>query len=229
MKILAVAVLAAFLLGGCFSADVNHPAMGPAPSGLAAHELKDNFSGVSSGTLRFRQVARFTFRGRTVAMVGMMELQPTRGKARLVAVNELGIKLFDLEVSEDQILEHYVVPELSRFPRFGEAVAFSLRRVFLAPRPAPQKDSLEFTGNRYLLTGKRDEGRVEFIFGEAHAAMIQKSMSGRSQKWRVIYRHHRRFENGFIPYDMELTDKVAGYRLELKIIDVKAGHEQTER
>ncbi|NLC71442.1 MAG: DUF3261 domain-containing protein [Desulfuromonadaceae bacterium] len=228
MRRLAVGLLSVILLGGCSSLDIRPSDSSPAPPGLAVYELKDNFCQGASGLLRFRQTARFTFRGRNASMFGMMELDPGSRRARLVAVNELGIKLFDLEVAEEEVIEHFVIPELSRFPRFGEAVATSLLRIFLAPCPMPGKDRVTFTGGRYLVSGKRGEGTVHFLFGESHAAMIEKSMTGRRENWRVIYRDHRRFQNRFIPYDMVLIDKAAAYRLELKITDVRAGYEHID-
>jgi hypothetical protein len=226
MRRLAAGVLLLALVAGCAAPGIPPAPVPAAAPDLSLQQLEAPFRASRFPVLRLRQTARFTFRGRTVPMVGMMEL--ARERVRLVAVNEMGIKLFDLEVGRDGVREHFVLPQLARFPRFGEAVAASLRRLFLAPGPEGS-DLLAYGNGHYTLTGNRPEGPVRFLFGGRPARLAETEMSGEKEKWRAVYRDYRTTETGIVyPREILLQDFRAGYLLALRIDEVKPSHEPTE-
>ena len=221
MKNLAAGLCAALILAGCAIPRISPAPVPPSPPGWTAAQLHDLLWMAVPATVRLKQSARFTFRGRTVPMAAMMELNGSQGRARLVAVNELGIKLFDLEVSATTVKEHFVLPELARIPRFGEAVAISVRRLFLAPRPRVGDDRLDYVNGRYRMLGKRLSGEVEFFFGGDPPLLAETRMDGEGERWQAVFRDYRMLGAGFWPYDIRLQDQRAGYLLELRILEAR--------
>lgn len=207
------------LLAACSAtAPVPSPVIERTPTGLVAGELATAVWTAKPQVLRLRQTARFTFRGREVPMIGLMELDTRRSEARLVAVNELGVKLFDLTVSEGGVVENYLLPQLALYPGFSTAVATSLRRIFLAPDPQPEVDVLQEAAEGYLLSGERKGEPVVFLFGGDPVRLVEKSVLGRKDDWRVVYLDYQQMTSGLpYPRDIVLEDRRAGYRLDLRI------------
>ena len=228
MRIVALLVLAVLPMAGCGTKKPPSLVIPPAPPGLSTHELKKDLFPLTAGILHLRQTAHFTFRGRTFPMLGMMSINPSEQNARLVAVNELGITLFDVEINESKAVEHFAVPQLARFPRFGEAVASSLRRIFLAPYPHPEQDSLTIEKGCYILSGKRGKARVRFFFGGPDAVLVGKEATEGRRSWQVLYRDYRSWGEWLLPHDIVLIDNAADYRLQLKILQVRGKHEELE-
>ena len=105
------------------------------------------------------------------------------------------------------------------------AVAISVRRIFLAPQPAPS-DLLERSSTSYLLSRKSgDGGTLRFTFGGAEAQLLEKSSQGAAESWRVRYYQYQRQAGQLFPGGIVLDDQQAGYRLTLWIESVEKSDE----
>jgi outer membrane biogenesis lipoprotein LolB len=210
------------LLTACAApAPAPSPVIEQAPRGLAADDLAAAVWTARPQVLRLRQTAKFSFRGRDVPMIGMMELDTRRNEARLVAVNQMGVKLFDLTVSEEGVSENYLLPQLAGYPRFSEAVATSLRRIFLAPGPRPEVDVLQEAAEGYRLSGEREGEPIAFLFGGDPVRLVEKSALGPKDDWRVVYLDYQQDSGLAFPREIVLEDRRAGYRLDLRIDNVR--------
>jgi hypothetical protein len=162
-----------------------------------------------------RQSALFEFEGARVPITGMMQLDLAVKSARLVGMNDMGVKLYDISVDATSSQAHFVIPELAGYPGFSEAVAVSVRRIFLVPEPAPD-DTVERTSTTYLLTRKKDDGAtIRFTLGGADAQLLEKSWRGPDESWRVRYYQYQRHQGQLFPGGILLEDERAGYRLTL--------------
>ncbi len=173
-----------------------------------------------TGSLLIRQSALFELAGMRVPIVGIMKLDLSAKCARLVGMNDMGVKLYDISVDAASSQAHFVIPALARYPGFAEAVAVSVRRIFLAPEPAPG-DTLQRTAMSYLLA--RDNGAggtVRFTFGGADAQLLEKSCRGPAESWRVRYYQYQRQQDSLFPGGIVLDDYRADYRLTLWIESV---------
>ncbi|WP_260749985.1 DUF3261 domain-containing protein [Geoalkalibacter halelectricus] len=178
--------------------------------------------------MRIHQTAHLSMRGREFQMIGLMELDTGKNEARLVGLNEFGVKLFDLEVTENDVTEHYLLPQISRFPQLSEAVGLSLRRIFLFPAPAPDQDALSYSAGGYRLAGDRGEQKVLFQFGGDPVRLIEKTVYQGPEHWRVVFFDYQKSPQGDYPGRILLEDRQAGYRLELNIESVRIKDEPTE-
>ena len=118
------------------------------------------------GVYRMRQSVLFELGGMRVPMTGLLQLDTRERQVRLVAMNDMGVKFFDLSVTERDQEEHYIFPELAKYPRFSQAVAASVRRIFLEPR-INGNEVLRRSDQAYGLERPYAQGSLRFIFGGA--------------------------------------------------------------
>jgi hypothetical protein len=185
-----------------------------------AKELVDGLWDAGRGNFLIRSTAVFDFRGIRVPLTGVMKLDTARKSARLVGMNDMGVKLFDLAVDRTSSQPLFVVPDLARYPGFAEAVAASLRRIFLAPEPA-RDDALAIAPKSYRLTRFQDGAQLSFVLGGRHVQLLEKSARGLNDRWRVRYYEHQWQALRAIPRGIVLDDDMAGYRLTLWIESVE--------
>ena len=191
-----------------------------------ATALTESLWSAGSGSLLVRQSALFELQGLRVPLAGVMKLDLTHKEARLVGMNDMGVKLYDLSVTATTSQTHFLIPELAKYPGFGEAVALSVRRIFLTPQPLAS-DALERTATHYLLTRESGEGgTLRFLFGGAAAQLLEKSAQGPAEAWRVRYYQYQAQAAGTLfPGGIVLDDERAGYRLTLWIESVEKSDE----
>jgi len=212
-------ILALLLVTGCTSLPFATQPEVTVPPGLSAEQLAATSWPEAGRRYRIRQTVLFELRGAKVPMTGLMDLDTTRGTIRLVAINDLGVKFFDLQLDRESETLHYLLPELARFPGFGEVVASAVRRIFLAPRPAGD-EQLEGSATRYRLRRQQDTDEVTFSFGGAPLQLLAIEAEGPQEAWRVDYYEYRDQHGATAPYGIILKDRRAGYRLTLWLDEV---------
>lgn len=201
------------LLAACSTVPFEPTRLTALPAATAAELTRGQWSS-GNGILLVRQSAVFELHGMKVPVAALMKLDLAQKEARLVGMNEMGVKLYDISVDREKSEAHFLMPELARYPKFAEAVGTSVRRIFLEPLPSPD-DSLEAESNRYLLTRKSGGDTVRFVFGGEQAQLLEKSSSGKSGSWRVRYYQYQEQQGILFPGGIVLDDDQAGYRLTL--------------
>jgi hypothetical protein len=208
------------LVSACAPVPFPRTALTPTVPGTAA-ALTDGLWSAGSDSLLIRQSALFELQGLRVPIAGVMKLDLAAREARLVGMNDMGVKLYDLSIAATASQTHFLLPDLAAYPGFSEAVALSVRRIFLAPAPSAD-DTLERTPRRYLLTRKCDDGgTLRFTFGGADAQLLEKSCRGPAASWRVRYYQYQPQLGRLFPAGIVLDDERAGYRLTLWIESVE--------
>ena len=212
-----------FLLSACSTVPFTATELTPAPPRSAA-ELCGGLWSAGNGSLLIRQSALFELQGMRVPIAGIMKLDLSTGSARLVGMNDMGVKLYDISVDRTTSRANFVIEDLARYPKFAEAVALSVRRIFLAPLPSPE-DALTINPESYQLTRKSEQETLRFLFGGAGAQLLEKTGSGEAGSWRVRYYQYRQLQERLVPGGIVLDDDRAGYRLTLWIESVEKSDE----
>ncbi len=222
MSILTRALTGLFLLLTSACAAVPFRSTEPAPTiPRTAAELSGALWSAGAGNVIIRQSALFEFEGMRVPIAGVMKLDPAAKIARLVGMNDMGVKLYDISVDAVSSQANFIIPDLAGYPGFAEAVAVSVRRIFLTPEPAPG-DRLERTATNYHLTRKNDDGgTTRFTLGGADVQLLEKSYRGSAESWRVRYYQYQHQQGRLFPGGIVLDDEQAGYRLTLWIESVE--------
>lgn len=225
MSRMASYIIGALLLlcSGCSTVPFASNELTPTRQRSAA-ELSGALWGSGSGSLLVRQSALFELQGMRAPIEGIMKLDLGRKSARLVGMNDMGVKLYDISVEENSSEAHFVIPDLARYPGFTEAVATSVRRIFLAPRPDPL-DKLSTQEKSYLFSRESSGRALRFIVGGAQEQLLEKSCEGPGESWRVRYYQYQMQQGNPVPGGIVLDDFSAGYRLTLWIESVEKSDE----
>jgi len=202
------------LLAGCVSVPFPPEAARPVPRGVGAAQLAAGSWRGQPGVFLLEQRAEFDFHGRKLEMRGMMKLDMPEGRARLVAVDDLGIKLFDLTVTRGGQTLHDELPQLAKYPQLAQGVAASVRRIFLVPRPEAG-DRERAGATHYLLSRSWKGGELTFTFGGPKLDLQRVRASGGGRRWQVDYYQYHRQKGLTYPGGIVLSDNLAGYRLTL--------------
>lgn len=210
---LPLLALFAWLLTACSTVPFEPTRLTELPPATAAEVTRGQWNS-GDGILLVRQSAVFELYGMKVPVAALMKLDLGKREARLVGMNEMGVKLYDISVDRGKSEAHFVMPELARYPKFVEAVGTSVRRIFLEPLPSPD-DSLSVESKRYLLTRRSGGDTVRFLFGGEQAQLLEKSSTGKSGSWRVRYYQYQNQQGILFPGGIVLDDDQAKYRLTL--------------
>ncbi len=168
---------------------------------------------------RLRQLTLLEIGPKKVPLEGFLRLDTATGQARLVAMNEMGVVLFDLLVTRDSQQLKRAIPQLQKIKGLDVGVAQSLRQIFLQPRPA-EHDHLENLGDRQKLWRSIAGGYLRFIY-DCRGDLRTVSSAGDSGEWRVVYDDYQPFSGRRLPQKIVLNDYRHGVKLSLWISEVK--------
>ena len=180
---------------------------------LAGHWLLQNT------TWRLRQTALLEIGPRKMAMEGFLQLDLTNRTARLLALNELGLVLFDLEVTDNDEVLHRALPQLQKIDRLAQGVGRSIRQIFLLPHPE-NGDQPGQQGTSQLLTRQDGIGRIDFLF-DCNGDLRQTRSDNATSNWRIIYNQYREYGMTRLPEEIVLNDYRHDIKLSLNINEVK--------
>lgn len=168
---------------------------------------------------RLRQVALLEIGGRKQSLEGFLRLDPANAQARLLALNDMGMVLFDLVVNMETEFLQQAVPPLQQVEGLARGVGGSLRQIFLAPRPQ-EDDRLETLASRQFLHRSVTAGEVSFLF-DCRGDLRVTRFHGDGGDWQVAYDDYRTFEGQRLPERLTLDDYRHRIKLSLWIKEVK--------
>lgn len=204
------------LLAACASVPFASSELTPTTP-LTTAELSSALWSSGSGNFLIRQSALFELKGMKIPITGIMKLDLKAKVARLVGMNDMGVKLYDISVDRTSSRSNFIIPNLASYPGFAEAVAVSVRRIFLDPEPAPG-DTLVRTADTYLLSRANVSGdTIRFTIGGAERQLLEKTFRGPAESWRVRYYQYQQNQGQLFPGGIVLDDDRAKYRLTLWI------------
>ncbi len=172
-----------------------------------------------AGIWRFRQVTLLEIGRKKIPLEGFLRLDLAQGEARLVAMNEMGLVLFDLLVTEkDQQLKR-AIPQLQQVNGLAVGVAQSLRQIFLLPQPQVG-DQLENRGYTQRLWRVLPGGSLGFIY-DCRGDLRTTRFEADTGNWRVAYDNYHQFGESRLPEQIIMNDYRYGVKLSLWIREVK--------
>ena len=167
----------------------------------------------ADGTWRLRQGALLEIGMKKIPLEGFLRLDLQRRTARLVALNEIGLVLFDLQISPqgDQLVR--AIPQLKERANFATGIALSLRRMFLQP-DITANATVESAANLQLLTLKNG-GKVTLFSFDCQGDQRQLREISEKQGWRVQYNDYADFSGFRLPEEIIYYDRSHAVKLTL--------------
>jgi hypothetical protein len=167
------------------------------------------------------QMAIVQFKGRKMPLTGVLLLDGAGRSARLVTMNEMGGKLFDITVTKTGRKEHFVFPFMAEQTRILDALALSVRRIFLQGPLAT--DHAHSDGKLIQLVHQAEGETVLFTFCAEERTLRRKSGKG---GWIVEYQNHRPVGGVLFPHRITYEDGRSGYGLTLAVLKVRYEQDQ---
>ncbi|MDY0212898.1 MAG: DUF3261 domain-containing protein [Desulfuromonadaceae bacterium] len=155
----------------------------------SATELVQNHWLNAEHIWRLRQSALLEIGTRKIALEGFLRLDLKMREARLIALNEIGLVVFDLHVDMHTQELIRAVPQVRETKGFAQGVGSSLRSMFLAPVPQVE-DELEQCGHYQYLLRVMADTTLEFVF-DCDAHLRRTHMQGAGATWQVVYNNYR--------------------------------------
>lgn len=168
---------------------------------------------------RLRQAALLEIGGKKIPLEGFLQLDLVRREARLLAMNAMGLVLFDLQVSDNDQQLLRAIPQLEKVEKLAAGVAQSLRQIFLQPQPHSE-DHLENLGNRQRIWRLLPDGSLGFIY-DCSGELRETRLVAASGNWRVRYDLYRSFGSMRLPGEIVMDDYQHGVKLSIWINEVK--------
>lgn len=168
----------------------------------------DKFSGFNSIV--------FEIAGQKFLGMGFVEIDRKQRSFRVICLNPMGVKLFDLSGDDHGAVLNYAIEPLAQQGDIAAAVANDIRRAYLdlvpnaAATPRVDKQSITYGGGT-------PAGYVEHIFAKNEGNLVEKRLYDEQLiSWSVAYSAYR--ENGGMrtPGNIVITDYKNGYQLTIR-------------
>ncbi len=164
-----------------------------------------------SGVWRLRQGALLEVGMKKLPLEGFLRLDLEDRTARLMALNEIGLVLFDLQVDATGYQLLRAVPQLQSRESFIAGIARSLRRTFLQ-RPLSGSEPLTAVGGLQELRVPADSAAELFGF-DCRGDLRELRPAGGD--WLVRYNRYREYSGQRLPEEMIYYDR--GHALKLSL------------
>lgn len=212
---LSMVLVSSVLLFGCASHpfERHQPQQLPA---LTAEQLVDNWWLAAGHRYLCRHSGLLEVFMRKVALEGVVKIDTTKQTARLVAMDTMGVKLFDLFVTKECHQLNYLLPVLEEHPQLPKMVAQSLRAIFLQPNPSAQHRLIR--RERRSVLKADDGGSFEFI--GMPVRLNRKVVDSKTSSWSVEYNQYQDQDGLWAPTGIVLNDD-SGFRLTLWIQEIR--------
>ncbi len=195
------------------------PQSPPCTSRPARAQLFDGSWLRQPGIWQLRQSALLEIGRRKFPLEGLLQLDVGRGEARLAAMNEVGLVMFDLQLDTKGEQLQRVIPQLRQQPGFAPGVAESLRRIFLQPQPLAG-DRLQLQPSSQRLWRPLPGGSLGFVF-DCDAQLVEAREVSDAGDWRVNYNDYQKFDGVRIPQQIIFNDYRHKVKLSLWLREVK--------
>ena len=148
--------------------------------------------------------------------VGYVGIDRTNGTFKVVCLNPMGVKLFDLTGDRDSVTSHDVIAALANYGDLPRAVGDDIRRVYFDLLPAAgalyRKSSTSIT-----FWQSSGAGTLEFVFAGAGGNLVTKNYyEENSLVWRVNYYDYLEQDGKRYPRETVLTNYRYGYELTVR-------------
>ncbi len=149
-----------------------------------------------------------------IALDGYLQVNPVRHEARLVALNEMGIVLFDLSIDDTTAHFNRALPQLEEQRGADEQVAASIRKVFFS---ADWSDGAQqfFLGNAYEMAAP---GQRRYFF-DCNGQLSR--IADGDNSWTVDYKNYSDFRGTAVAKEISLDDRRNHLQLSLWVREIR--------
>jgi hypothetical protein len=162
----------------------------------------------------------FDMAGRRVAALGVTEVDRVAGTFGVVAMNAMGVKLFELTGDGSQVAERFMLPGFIQQEGAAQAIGEDIRRVWLGVLPSAAA-AVNRERTRIVFRETSGQGTMEYVFAGADGHLVEKRHRDDERTvWRVRYYEYRTNGGKVFPMGIVYSNERYGYRLEITVKEI---------
>jgi hypothetical protein len=180
---------------GCRPVPFREPVSTPF-SGGAAQDLIGHYRQRLPLHFRLLNSIVFEYNWQAFSGIGYLEVDRRGGVFKVVCLNPMGVKLFELAGDQNQVTDLYTIAALNRFGNVTGAVGVDIRRMYLNATPSAEAKISWRSSHSVRLREESPEGTLEYVFAGPEGDLAEKNCyKENGLAWRASY-HEYREENG---------------------------------
>lgn len=158
----------------------------------------------------------FDFAGQKVLAIGFLEINSKEKSFRVVCLNPMGVKLFDLSGDEAGLTTNYAIEPLAKLGDIAVLVAADIRRIYFDN--APKENATPYGwGNRVIFGGGTPDGYLEHVFAGGTGDLVEKRFyADQLLVWQVDYSEYHENNGRRYPREITIIDYKNGYQLTVR-------------
>jgi hypothetical protein len=183
--------------------------------------VRRDFKAVLAQKLEIINSIVFEYKWHSLAALGYTQLDLENDTFKVSCMNPVGIKLFELTGSRDEIKPVFVLKELLQRGDLPRAVGEDIRRIYFNFTPA-QDAKVKKENYRIIFTQNSGNGRLKYIFAGPQHRLIEKHYyEGTHNIWSVYYYDYLEKEGKLYPAALILKHHRFGYNLIIRLKEVR--------
>lgn len=215
MRLLAALLSLAVILAGCAEMPFRK-SDSVAISGIDNKQLLERFKANLPETVSSLNSVVFDYAGITFLGLGFVEIDRSKGTFRVICLNPMGVKLFDLSGDRNSTTTNFAIEPIARYGEIGAAVAADIRRIYFDL--LPPSDTEPRRGEYRVIYGSSiPDGFQELIFAGVEGDLVEKRFYyDQFISWQVTYHDYLNIGGKRYPQGIVLTNYRDGYQLVIR-------------
>jgi hypothetical protein len=153
--------------------------------------------------------------------IGYIYVDTAEKAFRVVCMNPMGVKLFELSGDKGGIVQHFVLEQFSKQGNFAATVGEDIRRIYFDLVPSPEA-RVKKKKYKIIFSEPAGAGTMEYIFAGAGGYLVEKNYyEGNTLNWGISYYEYQERDGRIYPRGIILNNKKYGYSLTVKLKDVQ--------
>jgi hypothetical protein len=215
MKKIVPLFILMLIAAACHPVPFQKPVLVPLSSGQPQN-IVERFQASLPDSFQLLNTVVFEYNWRTFSGIGYIDINRQDKLFKVVCLNPMGVKLFELSGDQNTITNHYTIAAFTRYGDMTTAVGNDIRRIYFDLVPSAEA---RIWKRKYSVSFRQSSGSgtMEYIFAGAAGDLVEKNYyddSGLS--WRVSYYEYREQNGKRFPQGIIFVQYQYGYRLTVR-------------
>jgi hypothetical protein len=215
MKRLIIILMCVFFATGCARVPFQETPLVPLES-VDPHSVLENFQAGMPVNFQVLNSVVFEYNWRKFLGIGSVDIDRRDSQFKLVCLNPMGVKLFELSGDRNTIVTHFALDALMQYGDLPTAVGNDIRRIYFDMVPSA---TAQISRGKYRISFRQPagSGEMEYVFAGKDRDLVEKSYYENDDLvWRVSYYEYREQNGKHYPQGIVLVNYQYGYQLTVR-------------
>ncbi|RJR16572.1 MAG: hypothetical protein C4581_09660 [Nitrospiraceae bacterium] len=184
-------------------------------------KLVEHFSESSPADFQVMNTIVFEYNWNKFSAIGYIYVDTVEKTFRVVCMNPMGVKLFELSGDKDRIVPHFVLEQFSRKGNFAVTVGEDIKRIYFDLIPSADA---RVSSRRHKVTFSEPAGAgtMEYIYAGAGGYLVEKNYyEDSAMNWGISYYEYMEKNGRIYPGGIILNNYKYSYSLTVRLKEVQ--------